>query len=100
MSVIVAGITFETHEYDERSDVLYLSVAGYTGSPAQAYASPEGHGVEYDDSDRVIAMTLVNVRWLLDRDGELTITWPARHVQADSSPRSLRPRRRTEADPR
>jgi hypothetical protein len=31
----------------------------------------------------VIAMTLVNVRWLLDRDGELTITWPAGLVQAD-----------------
>jgi hypothetical protein len=31
----------------------------------------------------VIAMTLVNVRWLLGRDGELTITWPAGHVQAD-----------------
>jgi hypothetical protein len=28
-------------------------------------------------------MTLVNVRWLLERDGQLTITWPAGHVQAD-----------------
>jgi len=83
MSVTVAGIPFEQHEYDERSDVLYLSVAGYTGPPARAYASPEGHNVEYDDSGRVVAMTLVNVRWLLDRDGELTITWPTGHVQAD-----------------
>jgi hypothetical protein len=32
---------------------------------------------------RVIAMTLVNVRWLLARDGELIITWPAGHVKAD-----------------
>ena len=28
-------------------------------------------------------MTLVNVKWLLDRDGELTITWPSGHVKAD-----------------
>jgi YD repeat-containing protein len=83
MSVTVAGISFDHHEYDQRGDVLYLSVTGYTGPPARAYASPEGHNVEYDDSGRVIAMTLVNVRWLLDRDGELTITWPAGHVHAD-----------------
>jgi hypothetical protein len=83
MSVTVAGISFDHHEYDERGDVVYLSVAGYAGPPARAYASPEGHNVEYDDSGRVIAVTLVNVRWLLDRDGELTITWPAGHVQAD-----------------
>jgi hypothetical protein len=91
MSVTVAGIPFEQHEYDERGDVLYLSVAGYEGPPARAYASPEGHNVEYDDSGRVIAMTLVNVRWLLDRDGELTITWPAGLVQADELAAVLAP---------
>ena len=31
MSVTIAGITFEHHEYDERGDVLYLSTAGYDG---------------------------------------------------------------------
>jgi hypothetical protein len=28
-------------------------------------------------------MTLVSAQWLLDRDGELTITWPSGHVKAD-----------------
>lgn len=83
MSVTVAGTAFENHKYDERGDVLYLSVAGYTGPPARAYATPEGHGIDYDESGRVVAMTLVNVRWLLDRDGRLTITWPAGRVEAD-----------------
>jgi hypothetical protein len=32
---------------------------------------------------RVIAMTLVNVKWFIDRDGELTITWPDGHVSRD-----------------
>jgi hypothetical protein len=27
-------------------------------------------------------MTLVNVKWLLDRDRELTITWPSGHINA------------------
>lgn len=83
MSVTVAGIVFDHHEYDPRGDVLYLTTEGYTGNPAWAHASPEGHNVDYDASGRVVAMTLVNVRWLLDRDGALTITWPAGHVQAD-----------------
>jgi YD repeat-containing protein len=67
----------------ESADVLYLSVEDYAGPPARAFATPEGHNVEYDASGRLVGITLTNVRWLLDRDGELTITWPARHVSAD-----------------
>jgi Polyketide cyclase / dehydrase and lipid transport len=55
----------------------------YEGPPARAYAMPEGHNVEYDAAGQLVGMTLVNVRWLLERDGQLTITWPAGHVQAD-----------------
>jgi len=88
MSLTIADIRFDHHEYDERGDVLYLSVEGYDGPPARAVASPEGHAVEYDESGRVIAMTLVNVRWLLERDGELTITWPAGHVRGRRARRS------------
>jgi YD repeat-containing protein len=83
MTVTVAGIEFEHHDYDARADVLYLTAEGYAGPPANAHASPEGHGIEYDEAGRVVAMTLVNVRSLLDRDGQLTITWPAGHVGAD-----------------
>jgi uncharacterized protein YuzE len=91
MSITIAGISFDHHEYDARGDVLYLNVNGYEGPPAKAFASPEGHNVEYDESGRVVAMTLVNVRWLLDRHGELTITWPAGHVQAEELAQVLRP---------
>ncbi len=86
MSVTLSGIEFEQHHYDERDDVLYLSVAGYVdGPPPHAFATPEGHGVEYDEDGRVIAMTLVNIKWLIERDGELKITWPevVGHVPSD-----------------
>ena len=85
MSVTIAGIDFAHHDYDERGDVLYLSVDGYDagGLPPHADATPEGHGVEWDEQGRVIAMTLVNARWLIDRDGELRITWPDGHVSHD-----------------
>lgn len=82
MSVGIAGINFEHHHYDARADVLYLSVQDHEGPPAKAFASPEGHAVDYDEVGRVVAMTLVNVRWLLERDCELTTTWPAGHVDA------------------
>ena len=66
-----------------------MSVEGHEGPPSSAYASPEGHNLEYDESGRVVAMTLVNVRWLLDRNGELAITWPTGHVKADELAEAL-----------
>ena len=86
MSVTIAGIDFANHSYDDRGDVLYVDVEGYSyrGLPPDAYASPEGHGIEFDDQGNVVAMTLVNVRWLMDRDGELRITGPDGRVTRDS----------------
>jgi YD repeat-containing protein len=89
MSLTIAGNTFSRHHYDSRGDVLYLSVEDYAGPPASAVGTPEGHNVEYDAAGRVIGMTLTNVRWLLDRDGELTITWPTGHVSADDLSEAL-----------
>jgi uncharacterized protein YuzE len=86
MSFTLAGIEFANHHYDERGDVLYLSVADYVdGPPLHPYATPEGHGIEYDGDGRVIAMTLVNIKWLIERDGDLKITWPevVGHVPSD-----------------
>jgi uncharacterized protein YuzE len=79
--VTVAGTSFDQHEYDERGDVLYLSV----GPPREAYrtiTTPEGHAVDYDESGAVIGMVLVNVRFLLVRDGAITVTIPPDRVLA------------------
>ena len=81
MTVTIAGTAFDSHEYDDRGDVLYLSV----GSPREAartIATPEGHAVDYDESGAVIGMVLVNVRLLLDRDGAVTVTVPPDRVEA------------------
>jgi uncharacterized protein YuzE len=74
MSVTIDDITFHRHVYDTRFDVLYLSAEGYYGPPHDAYASPEGHGVEWDEDGQIVGMILVNARWLYERDGELLIT--------------------------
>ncbi len=79
MTLTIAGTSFDHHEYDERGDVLYLSV----GPPREAFrtvATPEGHAVDYDESGAVIGMVLVDVRFLLDRDGAVMVTIPPDRV--------------------
>jgi uncharacterized protein YuzE len=75
MNITIAGATFDHHLYDSRGDVLYLNV-GKPQREAGGLATDEGHGIHFDADGAVIGMTLVNVRWLLERDGELTLTWP------------------------
>jgi hypothetical protein len=91
MKITLAGTEFAHHHYDDRGDVLYLSVRGHAGNAPSphAYASPEGHGIEFDEDWDVLAMTVVNVKWLLERDGELKITWPDGHVTTDEPVRVL-----------
>jgi YD repeat-containing protein len=86
MSVSFANIELEHHVYDARGDVVYLAVRGYDagGLPTGATSTPEGHGIEYDDAGHVVALTLVNAKSLVERDGELRITWPDGHVSRDN----------------
>ena len=81
MKITIGGITFDHHHYDERGDVLYLNV-GEPKDETSGYETAEGHGIHYDESGAVIGLTLLNVRWTLDREGEITITWPEGHVMA------------------
>lgn len=82
MSVTIAGIDFEHHHYDPRGDVLYLATDRHDGTrpPFKALSTPQGHNVEYDEAGRVVSLVLVNVRWLLERDGEVVVDWPAGHL--------------------
>jgi uncharacterized protein YuzE len=68
-----AGLRGHRHEYDVRGDVLYVSVSP-PREAARTVATPEGHAVDYDESGAVIGMVLVNVRFLLERDGAVTVT--------------------------
>jgi uncharacterized protein YuzE len=82
MSVTIAGIEFDHHAYDDQGDVLYVSV-GEPRVPAETDATPEGHAIDFDANDNVIGMVFVNMRFLVNRDGELRITWPDGHVSHD-----------------
>lgn len=82
MSIIIAGIAFDHHAYDEQGDVLYASV-GQPRVPAETDGTPEGHAVDFDAEKNVVGLVLVSQRLLVDRDGELRIPWPDGHVSHD-----------------
>ncbi|HMD55900.1 MAG TPA: DUF2283 domain-containing protein [Solirubrobacteraceae bacterium] len=89
VSVKIDGLTFNRANYDADGDVLYLA-RGDSTEAADAALTPEGHGVRYNAEGKVIGVTITNVRWLLDRDGQLTITLPHEvHVQARDLAKAL-----------
>jgi uncharacterized protein YuzE len=79
MTITIAGINFDHAHYDERGDVLYLNV-GEPRRAARGLETPEGHAVHYDEDGGVIGLTLLNVRWTLEREGELKLTFPQAHL--------------------
>jgi uncharacterized protein YuzE len=77
MTITIGTIEFDHVDYDADGDVLYLSV----GEPREAFESfgtVEGHNVRYDEAKQVIGLTLVNAKWILERDGEVQVTIPSR----------------------
>jgi uncharacterized protein YuzE len=75
MTVMIDGLVFERSNCDTDGDVLYLA-SGESNMAADAVLTPEGHGVRYGPDGEVIGVTIINARWLLERDGYLTITVP------------------------
>jgi uncharacterized protein YuzE len=85
MSVTIADITFDRVEYDSDADVLYL----HLGDPSTAVdfdETPEGHALRFDAEGRLVGITLVRPKHLLDESGGLRITLP---VPSDVSAREL-----------
>ncbi|MHB1810397.1 MAG: DUF2283 domain-containing protein [Solirubrobacteraceae bacterium] len=77
MSVHVGPYEFDHVTYDVEGDVLYLR-RGERQDAADTFGTPEGHAVRLDVDGQVIGITIVNAKWLLERDGKLSITVPSR----------------------
>jgi YD repeat-containing protein len=73
-TITIGDTTFDNVAYDRGADVLYLSV-GPPQPAVQTFGTPEGHAVRYDEDGRIVGITLVNARLLLDR-GETHVTIP------------------------
>jgi uncharacterized protein YuzE len=77
MTIRLGNHEFDDNVYDAVGDVLYL----HKGEPvpaAETLATPEGHAVMLNDSGEIIGITIVNAKWLLERDGQITISIPER----------------------
>lgn len=73
----VGNHEFDGERYDSDGDVLYLT-RGDEQIASSTFATPEGHAVRLDAAGDVIGLTIVNTKWLLDRDGKLVVTIPER----------------------
>jgi uncharacterized protein YuzE len=83
VTVRIGPYEFDEVSYDRDADVLYLH-RGPREPSFDTVASPEGHAVNLDEAGRVIGLTIVNAKWLTERDGTLTITVPER-IEADAA---------------
>lgn len=84
MTITIAGIDFDYHDYDDRGDLLFLHVGEPKEPPARALETPEGHTVEYDEHGAIVGLELIGVRAALERNGELQLTWPPAHLAASA----------------
>lgn len=75
MTITIANINFDRVRYDGDADVLYLHAA----DPSEAVdfdESPEGHHLRFNAEGKLIGLTIVGPRWLLEQHGEVRITLP------------------------
>lgn len=83
MTTTLGGITFQSSRYDSEADVLYLRV--HEGvAMERSTATPEGHVALLDMEGQLIGITIINARWLIERDGEVAVTLPQLHGPASA----------------
>jgi uncharacterized protein YuzE len=73
MTLRIGHHEFDQVNYDAEADVLYLG-RGMKQGAATTFGTPEGHAVRLNENGDVIGMTLVNARWLVERDARLVVT--------------------------
>ncbi len=77
VNIHIGPLVFDHADYDPDGDVLYLHI----GAPeaAEGEETPEGHLLRFEPgTQRIVGLTVLNARWLLDRDGRLIVTVPER----------------------
>jgi len=83
VNIHIGPLVFDHADYDQDGDVLYL----HRGAPqhAEGEETPEGHVLRFaPGTDQIVGLTIVNARWLLDRDRRLVVTIPEK-VEASAA---------------
>lgn len=75
MNIRIGPLVFDHADYDGDGDVLYLHVGA--PQPGEGEETPEGHVLRFaPGTQRIIGLTVINARLLLERDGRLVVTVP------------------------
>lgn len=75
VNIRIGPVVFDHADYDDEHDVLYLHV----GEPekGEGEETPEGHVIRYaPGTNRIVGLTMMSPRLILERDGHLTVTIP------------------------
>lgn len=75
-SLVIGEWIFDSVVYDADRDVLYLSI----GEPQAGHGeeTAEGHILRFNDDDAFCGVTLIDVRKILEEDGEVIVAVPPR----------------------
>jgi uncharacterized protein YuzE len=75
VDITIGPLSFDHADYDAENDVLYLHIGA--PEPAEGEETPEGHVIRYaPGSSRVVGLTVLGARKVLERDGRLAVTVP------------------------
>jgi len=75
VNIRIGALVFDHADYDADGDVLYLHLG--PPQPAEGEETPEGHVLRYaPGTQRIVGLTVINARHVLDRDGRLIVTVP------------------------
>ena len=80
MIVEVDGIKFDNNTYYSDGDVLYLHVGAST-TAVDWDETPEGVHTRWGADGRLVGLTIVNARKMLERDGKIVISLPDRRLE-------------------
>jgi hypothetical protein len=75
VNIEIGPVVFDHADYDAEHDILYLHV----GEPesGEGEETPEGHIIRYAlGSQRIIGLTILGPRRILERDRRLVVTIP------------------------
>lgn len=76
-----SGPVVRTIAIREEQTLEQLHWSGAPRKPAHDDASPEGHYLQFDTDGMLIAITIVNARWILQNEGKITITLPEHRIE-------------------
>ncbi len=75
VNIRIGPLEFDHADHDADGDVLYLHIG--LPQPGEGEETPEGHVLRFaQGTQRIVGLTVINARQVLDRDGRLIVTVP------------------------